>query len=159
MAIERYEDRLKYYLEYYRNISPSDFHIQNIDSKIQITPPQVNELYNREDMPQVKKKDLKPAIGKLLNAGLPVSKGTISPQKLHPSQKEIYKSKVDTIISKSDPYTIKPIIISSDNYIVDGHHRWVAFLLGFPNHKINFLRLGVDRDKAIYIYNKLADLV
>jgi len=116
-------------------------------------------MYNRDEMPQIKKKDLKPAIGKLLNAGLPVSKGTISPQKLHPSQKEIYKSKVDTIISKSDPYTIKPIIISSDNYIVDGHHRWIAFLLGFPNHKINFLRLGVDRDKAIYIYNKLADLV
>ena len=159
MEINGYEDRVKYYMEYYKNLSPSNFHIQNIDSKIQITLPQVNELYNREDMPQVKKKDLKPAIGKLLNAGLPVSKGTISPQKLHPSQKEIYKSKVDTIISKSDPYTIKPIIISSDNYIVDGHHRWVAFLLGFPNHKINFLRLGVDRDKAIYIYNKLADLV
>ena len=159
MAIERYEDRLKYYVEYYRNISPSDFHIQESNSKIEISLPQINELYDRDEMPQIKKKDLKPAIGKLLNAGLPVSKGTISPQKLHPSQKEIYKSKVDKIISKSDPYTIKPIIISSDNYIVDGHHRWVAFLLGFPNHKINFLRLGVDRDKAIYIYNKLADLV
>jgi len=159
MAIERYEDRLKYYVEYYRNISPSDFHIQESNSKIQISLPQMNELYDRDEMPQIKKKDLKPAISKLLNAGLPVSKGTISPQKLHPSQKEIYKSKVDKIISKSDPYTIKPIIISSDNYIVDGHHRWIAFLLGFPNHKINFLRLGVDRDKAIYIYNKLADLI
>ena len=159
MAIERYEDRLKYYVEYYRNISPSDFHIQESNSKIQISLPQMNELYDRDEMPQIKKKDLKPAISKLLNAGLPVSKGTISPQKLHPSQKEIYKSKVDKIISKSDPYTIKPIIISSDNYIVDGHHRWIAFLLGFPNHKINFLRLGADRDKAIYIYNKLADLV
>jgi hypothetical protein len=146
-------------VEYYRNISPSDFHIQESNSKIQISLPQMNEMYSRDEMPQIKKKDLKPAISKLLNAGLPVSKGTISPQKLHPSQKEIYKSKVDTIISKSDPYTIKPIIISSDNYIVDGHHRWIAFLLGFPNHKINFLRLGVDRDKAINIYNKIADLV
>jgi hypothetical protein len=159
MAIERYEDRLKYYVEYYNNISPSDFHIQESNSKIEISLPQVNEMYSRDEMPQIKKKDLKPAIGKLLNVGLTISKGTISPQKLHPSQKEIYKSKVDKIISKSDPYTIKPIIISSDNYIVDGHHRWVAFLLGFPNHKINFLRLGVGRDKAINIYNKIADLV
>ena len=112
-----------------------------------------------KDLKVIKKKDLKPAIGKLLKAGLTISKGTISPKQLHPSQKEIYKSKVDTIISKSDPYTIKPIIISSDNYIVDGHHRWAAFLVGFPNHKINFLRLGVGRDKAINIYNKIADLV
>ena len=118
-----------------------------------------NKMYNREDMPQVNKKDLKPAISKLLKAGLKVSKGMISPMNLHPSQEDIHRAKVDSIISKSDPYTIKPIIISSDNYIVDGHHRWIAFLLGFPNHKINFLRLGVDRDKAIYIYNKLADLV
>ena len=159
MAFKRYEDRLKYYVEYYKNLSPSDFHIQQSNSKIEISLPQMNELYNRDEMPQIKKKDLKPAIGKLLNAGLTISKGTISPQKLQPSQKEIYKSKVDDIINKSDPYTIKPIIISSDNYIVDGHHRWVAFLLGFPNHKINFLRLGVDRDKAINIYNKIADLV
>lgn len=159
MAIERYEDRVKYYMEYYKNLSPSDFHIQEVNSKIQITLPQMNELYSRRDMPQIKKKDLKPAIGKLLKAGLTISKGTISPQKLQPSQKEIYKSKVDDIISKSDPYTIKPIIISSDNYIVDGHHRWVAFLLGFPNHKINFIRLGVGRDKAINIYNQIADLV
>lgn len=116
-------------------------------------------MYNREEMPQIKKKDLKPAIGKLLKAGLRISKGIISPNQLHPSQKEIYQSKVDDIISKSDPYTIKPIIISSDNYIVDGHHRWVAHLLGFPYHKINFIRLGVNRDKAIHIYNKIADLV
>ena len=159
MEINGYEDRVKYYMEYYKNLSPSNFHIQNIDSKIQITLPRVNELYNREDMPQVKKKDLKPAISKLLKAGLAISKGTITPQKLQPSQKEIYKSKVDKIISKSDPYTIKPIIISSDNYIVDGHHRWVAFLIGFPNHKINFIRLGVDRDRAINIYNQISDIV
>ena len=157
MAIDGREDRVKYYMEYYKNISPSDFDIQNIDSKIQITLPQVNELYNREDMPQVKKKDLKPAIGKLLKAGLSISKGKMTPQKLKPSQKQIYKSKVDKIISKSDPNTIKPIIISSDNYIVDGHHRWVAFLLGFPNHKINFIRLGVDRDKAIDIYKQISE--
>jgi hypothetical protein len=159
MEINGYEDRVKYYMEYYKNLSPSNFHIQNIDSKIKITLPRVNELYNREDMPQVKKKDLKPAISKLLKAGLTISKGTITPQKLQPSQKEIYKSKVDKIISKSDPYTIKPIIISSDNYIVDGHHRWVAFLIGFPNHKINFIRLGVARDKAINIYNQISDIV
>lgn len=159
MEINGYEDRVKYYMEYYKNLSPSNFHIQNIDSKIQITLPQTNELYNREDMPQIKKKDLKPAISKLLKAGLNISKGKITPQKLQPSQTEIYKSKVDKIISKSDPYTIKPIIISSDNYIVDGHHRWVAFILGFPNQKINFIRLGVNRDKAINIYKQIANLV
>ena len=119
----------------------------------------MNELYNREEMPQIKKKDLKPAISKLLKAGLKVSKGMISPMKLQPSQEDIHKSKVDSIISKSDPYTIKPIIISSDNYIVDGHHRWIAHILGFPYHKINFIRLGIDRDKAIRIYKKISDLV
>jgi hypothetical protein len=45
---------------------------------------------------------------------------------LKPIQKSVNQDKIDNLISK--PYTIhaEPIITTSDGYIVDGHHRWVA---------------------------------
>lgn len=45
---------------------------------------------------------------------------------LKPIQKSVNQNKIDNLISK--PYTIhaEPIITTSDDYIVDGHHRWVA---------------------------------
>lgn len=45
---------------------------------------------------------------------------------LKPIQKSVNQDKINNLISK--PYTIdaSPIITTSDDYIVDGHHRWVA---------------------------------
>lgn len=50
---------------------------------------------------------------------------TIEPKKLIPTQKNFNQEKVDKMIADGG-WDKKPIISSKDNYVVDGHHRWLA---------------------------------
>jgi hypothetical protein len=56
---------------------------------------------------------------------------------LNPSQNEISRHRVeglieDNIIDKQEV----PLLISKNDYIVDGHHRWAAFRVKAPNKKM-----------------------
>lgn len=48
----------------------------------------------------------------------------IVPKSLTPTQKNFNQEKVDKM--KEGGWGDKPIISSKDNYVVDGHHRWLA---------------------------------
>lgn len=51
----------------------------------------------------------------------------INSSALKPVQKEIYIDKINDMKNKYSPDKIcneMPVIISKDNYIIDGHHRW-----------------------------------
>jgi ParB-like chromosome segregation protein Spo0J len=53
---------------------------------------------------------------------------------LNPSQNEISRHRVeglieDDIIDKQEV----PLLVSKNDYIVDGHHRWAAFRVKAPN--------------------------
>lgn len=116
-------------------------------------------VFQRKDMPQVKTDDLGKAIKKLKRMGIDVKRGNIEPGQLEPSQKDIYDDKVKKILTrttKGSLRTMKPLVISRDNYIVDGHHRWKALLIGFPTEKIPYIKVGLPMKRAIQIYNKVA---
>ena len=53
---------------------------------------------------------------------------------LTPSQEEISRKRIDALMK--DEGILKhlrvPLVISRDNYIVDGHHRWAAYRLNKP---------------------------
>lgn len=59
---------------------------------------------------------------------------TCNPSDLVPTQKNFNQEKVDKIkeglsYTRSTPSVIvgfKPIIVSQDGYVIDGHHRWLA---------------------------------
>lgn len=55
-------------------------------------------------------------------------KKTVKKKDLIPSQKEFKQEKVDSIRKSIEDGTYKhyPLLVSSDNVIVDGHHRWHA---------------------------------
>tara|TARA_Y100001973_G_C5199312_1_gene336483 strand:- start:1915 stop:3033 length:1119 start_codon:yes stop_codon:yes gene_type:complete len=53
------------------------------------------------------------------------SKKKVKTIKLFPTQKEFNSEKIDKII-ESKGYIGKPILVSKDFYILDGHHRWAA---------------------------------
>lgn len=64
-------------------------------------------------------------------------------KKLKPSQDEIYGSKVALNMAKFGPtvggktaFGEPDIIVTSDNYILDGHHRWATAWAGHPSNKI-----------------------
>ncbi|NBV77012.1 hypothetical protein EBR66_02545 [bacterium] len=57
-------------------------------------------------------------------------KGKRTALQLHPSQSEINKKIIKNLVKEPDSIFTKvmvPLVISKDNYIVDGHHRWAAY--------------------------------
>lgn len=76
----------------------------------------------RLEMPQVR--DLDAFVADLEDEDVKIIKRKVDPEKLAPTQKEFSEEKVNHIVKKGN--SPKPIIVSSDNYVIDGHHRWLA---------------------------------
>ena len=110
-------------------------------------------LYSRKDMPQVNTQNLGKALG-MTKRKAKVTKGMSIAVNLKQSQKELIKSKVKGVAAKySKPTDMKPLIISKDNYIVDGHHRWAAAIYKFGKDvQVPTFTLHLKRDKAIEVY-------
>lgn len=119
-------------------------------------------IYMRKDMPQIQRKDLQKAMNLLKSRGIRVKKGRGIPKSFKPSQKDIYKEKVLKILKdprSKDPNNMKPFIVSRDNYLVDGHHRWAAMKIMYPNHKFVYYKIDLPIQQAIDIYHEVAGLI
>jgi hypothetical protein len=85
----------------------------------------------RDEMPQVPYERKGEFISEMEKRGIAVTRENVSPQKLHPIQAEISAKKSGKLAreikqnghGESDGARI---IVSSDDYIIDGHHRWAA---------------------------------
>lgn len=51
--------------------------------------------------------------------------GTKNPKSLTPTQSNFNEEKVEAMI-ENGTWNNKPIIVSDDDYVIDGHHRWLA---------------------------------
>lgn len=61
---------------------------------------------------------------------------------LRPSQKEISRKRIDSLIKDGILEKVQtPLISSNDNYIVDGHHRWAAYKLKKPNKMLPIIEI------------------
>jgi len=86
---------------------------------------------------------------------------------LRPSQEAIFLGKVVDIASNSwtqfkfggPPKKEKNsgLIASSDNYLVEGHHRWAALLLNDPACKEYVFQANMTRDELIKSLRKMGD--
>ncbi len=81
----------------------------------------------RRNMPQIKKKHFEKFIEFLKEEGVEVKEVKISPLKLKPTQNEFNMGKVQ-LMGPDKEKLKKPLLVSSDNYILDGHHKWLANL-------------------------------
>jgi len=82
--------------------------------------------------------------------GTDVTVGKVPVGELKATQSEILADKTYGIADaylRGVPGVVKvmtdPIIISSDNHILDGHHRYSAMLTADPNYKMNVIRIGM----------------
>ena len=81
----------------------------------------------RDKMPQVRSKDYDELIVHLKKNGVSVQKKSVKATKLKATQSDFNVDKiVDKISSIKTLGKAKPLIVSSDSYIIDGHHRWLA---------------------------------
>lgn len=113
---------------------------------------------NRKDMPQIDTQNLSKAID-MVSDKVRITKGKIAAGKLKKSQKELYKDKIEGIAARfTSPDKFKPLIISKDNHIVDGHHRWGAAIHKWGTEvKIPIIRIDLPIMKAIKLYKDIAN--
>jgi len=83
----------------------------------------------RKQMPQIKSSDYPEFVDYLADNGASFTKETVPATSLKPVQKEFSKKGVEKQINKLAKDGVKkPVIASSDDYIMDGHHRWLVAL-------------------------------
>ena len=83
----------------------------------------------RRKMPQIKSSDYSEFVDYLADNGASFTKETVPATSLKPVQKEFSKKGVEKQINKLVKNGVKkPVIASSDDYIMDGHHRWLVAL-------------------------------
>lgn len=107
----------------------AQFLLEDLNSVANIaTPPDAQvALQRRKNLPQIASwVDFN---NDLTKAGYGITQATRDPAALYPTQSEFNEEKVKKMMTE-DSSSAKPILISSDDCIVDGHHRWMAALKG-----------------------------
>ena len=78
----------------------------------------------------------------------------MSTKHLKPSQNEINTQIVEKVVKhlkKHADKPQKPIVVSKDGYVVDGHHRWAAQKVINPHKKIKVLKMNAPINDALGI--------
>lgn len=76
----------------------------------------------RVDLPQLT--DFHSFSKDLDESGIKMTTNVAKPSTLTPTQKHFNQEKVESL--KGGGWDAKPIIVSNDDYVIDGHHRWLA---------------------------------
>jgi len=85
--------------------------------------------------------------------------------KLKPIQTEIHFDKITETAKKfgkmtdGSPPTKLTIIVSADNYIIDGHHRWGLALMTNPTVKLQALVVPLKIDKLLELTRNYGDAI
>ena len=111
----------------------------------------------RKDMPQIPGKERARFLFEIESEqGITAEKEKVDPTTLKPIQKEISASRSGAIYEKfrEDGKIPKDerILVSSDNFVVDGHHTWgaaVAFAFDNPGTELPVYRLSVTAKEAM----------
>lgn len=100
-----------------------------IQEKIELPAKTKTMGIDRTEMPQIDSKDVADFISFLKRQGVTATSTKTDPKKLKATQHQFHITKVQAMIDKIDSgsYDNKPILTSKDNYVMDGHHRWLAF--------------------------------
>lgn len=101
---------------------------------------------DRKDMPQIKSDDVKDFLSYLKKNDITTDKKLVDPSKLKATQGQFHKEKIKGLMDAIEAGKLKkePILVSKDNYVIDGHHRWLAFS-------------NLGRDLTVYQVNTNAD--
>jgi len=118
----------------------------------------------RKDMPQIPGKERARFLSEIeAEQGITAEKEKVDPTTLKPIQKEISASRSGAIYEKFREEGKIPkderILISSDGFVIDGHHTWgasVAFAFDNPGTELPVYRLSVTAKEALDVSLKWA---
>ena len=107
----------------------------------------------RVEMPQIHKDDYNEFIDYLKDNGAEFTKQTMPAQQLKATQGEFSDKGVMKQIDKQmrgEPR--KPVIASQDNFIIDGHHRWLV--AWNTKDSVDVFKVNMDADKLLKLVKK-----
>jgi Zn finger protein HypA/HybF involved in hydrogenase expression len=109
-----------------------------------LIPDEENLGVPRRNMPQIKRKHMEKFIDWLKEEGVKVKEVKIPLTDLKPTQKEFNTQKVHLMMNEDKHKLSKPLFVSKDNYILDGHHRWLAQLNIDDTKKAKCIQVDLD---------------
>ena len=122
-------------------------------SEFKIDRPKASDTMGitRDKMPQVKQDDYQEYKTYLKDNGVTLRPEVLDAKDLKPMQSEFSDQGVEKQLrrnkEKGEGMNPKPLLASSDGFIIDGHHRWLAAKnSGF---KVNILRANVDAQELL----------
>jgi hypothetical protein len=84
---------------------------------------------------------------------------SISADKLKPTQNEIYLAKTIEMATRHFAGGELNAIISKDDYILDGHHRWASTILTNPTMKLGGYMVDLNIDDLIPVLRSTGDAI
>jgi hypothetical protein len=117
--------------------------LSKVLKKIKI-PKKENLDIPRRNMPQIKTKHLDKFKDWVKDQGFKTEKDYIPAKDLKPTQKDFNTKKVFEILNNDPEKLKKTILVSKDNYIIDGHHKWLAHYNIDENKKIDVLKVNLE---------------
>lgn len=101
----------------------------------------------REEMPQIKSEHRGALVQFLKARGIEARAGMIDPKKLKPTQAEFSPEKVQK--AREHAGSERPLLISADNHVIDGHHQWVAALDDQSGTPMPVIKLNAPVDRIL----------
>ena len=101
----------------------------NMNEAVKKPRPEDTLGYKRHEMPQVHKRHYPELFKYLADNGGKMIKGSVAATSLKAVQSEFSDDGIEKMMRNggiTGDGTKKPLLVSSDNYIIDGHHRWLA---------------------------------
>jgi hypothetical protein len=129
----------------------------------EIVVPSKTKGVARTEMPQIRAKHMDKFLDYLKKNNVKVKKTVVQPSKLKAIQGEFDKEKIKTNMEKLKDGALKPIIVSDDDYVIDGNHRWLASLnagvpiTAYKVNKPNKKMMKITNDFKKVKYNALGE--
>jgi hypothetical protein len=101
----------------------------------------------RASMPQVKSEHRGAMVQFLRGRGISHSAERVAPNTLKPSQAEFSPEKVEKARGFEGPQ--RPVLVSSDGYVADGHHQWLSGFTDAPETPIKAIRLDAPIEQLL----------
>ena len=104
---------------------------------------------SRAELPQVKSTDMKEFRSWMEEQGVESFETKMEVGELNPIQKEINTDKTDSMKMKHEAGTIdlisgKPIMVTMDEHLIDGHHRWYALRELDPQTEMETINFNIS---------------
>jgi hypothetical protein len=123
----------------------------------------------RKNMPQVPTNSKTDFLQELDRRGISVERTEVNPLDLNPVQNEIQAEKSGGIMNREEAKNADPrlvpdtgrIIVSSDDYVMDGHHRWAAYsamALENPDVKIPVVKVDMPATDLLPVMEAYAQM-